>query len=261
MDLVELEKQNIQCRHPWETVRIKIIKEKIRSLLKDELEENRTINVLDVGSGDAYLIDQLASTFPNLTFLGIDIFYDEKIIETLYKQIENPKNVRLYSDWGNSELKKKSIDLVLFLDVLEHVPDDLRVMQDVTKLTSDPFKFIITVPAFQFLFANHDKFLQHYRRYNNKQLRALVNKANWNEIQSGYFYTSFLIPRFFIMLSEKILKPKEEAKGISTWNKSKGVTSFIEAILWIDYKLCTALLKIGIRLPGLSNFITGKREK
>lgn len=259
MDLVELEKQNITNRHPWETVRIRIVADKIAAILKNELAEKKEINILDVGSGDAYVIDQLANMFPQFRFHGIDIFYNEQRIEQVYSNLENREEIKLFSEWENPELANTKIDLVLFLDVLEHIEDDIAVMKDVNRLIPNDFKFIITVPAYQFLFASHDTFLVHYRRYNNALLKKNVSAAGWQEIKMGYFYTVLVLPRLLIKIKEKIIKPKKEAKGISQWTKPKWVTKLVEQIFWTDYKIGSFMQRIGIKLPGLSNYFLGKR--
>lgn len=259
MDLVELKKQNITARHPWETVRIRVVADKIATILKDELEAGQEINVLDVGSGDAYVIDQLVDIFPQLNFHGVDIFYDDELMKKIHGQLKNKNDIKLFSDWKNPELVSTKIDLILFLDVLEHIEDDVAVLQNINTLLPNSFKFIITVPAFNFLFASHDKFLVHYRRYNNALLKKHVHQAGWQDISTGYFFAVLVLPRLLVKLKEKIIKPQEEAKGISTWNQPSWITKLVEGVFWADYKVCKALQKVGIKLPGLSNYMIGKR--
>lgn len=259
MDLVELKKENISERHPWETIRIKIVADKISDFLSQELLQNKVINVLDVGSGDAYVIDQLASQFPQLRFHGIDIFYNEELLTKVRSRLSHPNDITLFSDWKDPELVTTKIDLVLFLDVLEHIEDDIAMMKNVSELLPYDFKFIITVPAFQFLFASHDEFLVHYRRYSNKLLKKHIDQAGWQEVQSGYFYSSLVLPRLLIKIKEFFFKPTKEADGISEWTHSPWITKLVSSVFWFDYKMGKAARSIGIKIPGLSNYMIGKR--
>jgi 2-polyprenyl-3-methyl-5-hydroxy-6-metoxy-1,4-benzoquinol methylase len=260
MDLVELAKQNITSRHPWETVRIKIVGKKIEQLLKKLGKLNQPITILDVGSGDAYVIDQLANRFKNANFVAVDTYYNEDIINTLKGGFINKDRIELFSTWESFAERNIPIDLVLLLDVIEHVPDDIEFMQDINKFVKNEFHFIITVPAFQSLFTQHDYFLKHYRRYNNALLKKNVRAAQWTPLDTGYFYMIALIMRSLGKLKEMVSKNKVSDKGISEWNKSNEFTHFVEGVLWFDYNISTMFRTIGIKLPGLSNYTVGKRK-
>lgn len=260
MDLVELAKQNIISRHPWETVRIKIVAEKISKLLRNELKQKSEITVLDVGSGDAYVIDQLATQFKNINFVAVDTYYDEETILKLKEGFVNKDRIELFGSWEDFGSSNFNIDLVLLLDVIEHVPDDIDFMKMIGSALKEPFHFIITVPAFQKLFTQHDVFLKHFRRYHNKMLHNNVSQAGWTPDEVGYFYIIALIMRTIGKLKEKIFGAKVSDKGISEWKKSAGVTKLANTVLWLDYKFSSLLRLIGIKLPGLSNYCIGHRK-
>ena len=56
-------------------------------------------------------------------------------------------------------------DLVLAMDVIEHVEDDAALISAYCDLAPRGTRFIISVPAFNFLWSAHDIFLEHHRRY------------------------------------------------------------------------------------------------
>jgi SAM-dependent methyltransferase len=57
-------------------------------------------------------------------------------------------------------------DIDVALDVLEHIEDDKKAIEQIYRVLSPKGIFIFTVPAFQFLFSSHDRFLEYKRRYN-----------------------------------------------------------------------------------------------
>jgi len=260
MDLVELAKQNTNLRHPWETTRINIVAEKIESLLVKLGKKSEKATILDVGSGDAYVIDQLAARFKNVNFVAVDTYYSADIITTLQKGFTNGDKIKLYNDWELFATQNHHVDIILLLDVIEHVPDDIAFLKEIGGYVKSPFHFIITVPAFQSLFTKHDAFLKHYRRYDNTLLKKNVSEAGWSHMQVGYFYIIALVTRSLGKLKEMTLGANVSDKGISEWKKSKGFTGFVNSILWMDYKFSSILRKIGVKLPGLSNYCIGKRE-
>ena len=75
MDLIEL--ANVDNRHPWETSRKAIVKKLISSLKISE------INFLDVGSGDAYVANELTKDFDRSRVSCVDIEYTPDIINQI----------------------------------------------------------------------------------------------------------------------------------------------------------------------------------
>lgn len=245
MDLVELSSYQT-TRHPWETARLHIIKEFISSLPV-------TINqILDVGSGDAFLANNLSAINNTCKVHCVDIEYTQLIMETIHNQFENNR-LHLYNSLVS--VAQPDFDLVTLLDVIEHVPDDEAFLKKI--INQDYIKsgthFIVTVPAFQSLFAQHDVLLKHYRRYNRNTLRESLETSGLTVLSSGYFFSSLVPPRITQLLTEK-LKKKDTAdlKNLGNWNHGTFFTSLVKSILIADYAFAKALKKIGIHLPGLS---------
>jgi 2-polyprenyl-3-methyl-5-hydroxy-6-metoxy-1,4-benzoquinol methylase len=101
--------------------------------------------------------------------------------------------------------------MFLMLDVLEHIKEPVSFLKDLKKniSLSPDSHVIITVPAFQFLFSKHDRFLGHYRRYTEKMLTEQLAEAGFALVESGYFFTSLLLPRALGVLVEKMLRKKQ----------------------------------------------------
>lgn len=85
-----------------------------------------------------------------------------------------------YEDLGNGRkisyvrsVEESGADLVLLMDVLEHVDDDVALLQEYWDKAAPGTVFVITVPAFKFLWSAHDDYLDHRRRYT----RALLAKT------------------------------------------------------------------------------------
>ena len=79
--------------------------------------------------------------------------------------------------------------LVVLMDVLEHLDDDLAMLQSVkAACVGEHNHFFITVPAFQSLWSGHDVFLGHYRRYRISMLRRVLERAGFRRIRNYYLY-------------------------------------------------------------------------
>lgn len=80
-------------------------------------------------------------------------------------------------------------DLIVLLDVLEHVEEDgLSLVQLYKKLKPGGY-LLITVPAFPALWSAHDDAHHHKRRYTLKTLAPIVREAHYNIIFHSYMNT------------------------------------------------------------------------
>ena len=83
-------------------------------------------------------------------------------------------------------------DVACALDVVEHLEDDVGALQWMARLLRPGGVLVVTVPAYQWLFSDHDRALQHYRRYTRARLLAALPKE-LEPVTSGYF-THFAFP-------------------------------------------------------------------
>ena len=200
MDITELKrnKDPRAGRHPWEKARAGFIS----FLLKRFQSGNDTL--LDLGSGDAYLLSRLSVKNEYRQFLAVDTAYTPGLINEL-KKIPANRSIRFYAGLEEIPLQT-SAGTCLLLDVLEHCADDLAVLNDAagSRLTTPGARFFITVPAFQSLFSKHDKLLQHHRRYSRRTLCRLCRQAGLEPIATGYFFFSLLPARALQLLAEKL---------------------------------------------------------
>jgi SAM-dependent methyltransferase len=84
-------------------------------------------------------------------------------------------------------------DIILILDVLEHLDDDLAALLALHSKLKPGGWLLVTVPAYQFLWSQHDEINHHKRRYVLKNLQQVVIKAGYTVHYSTYF-NFFLFP-------------------------------------------------------------------
>ncbi len=118
MDLVEVDFE-IPNRHPWELARLKVI----QCILKGHV--TKISSILDVGSGDAFVANELTKKFKNSNAYCVDIEYTNEIKRTIKEKFDN-KRLELFNSL--EEINEESIDMVTLLDVIEHVPDDVSLI-------------------------------------------------------------------------------------------------------------------------------------
>jgi SAM-dependent methyltransferase len=84
-------------------------------------------------------------------------------------------------------------DLLLLMDVLEHVDDDVALLREYAERAPAGARFLITVPAFPWMWSGHDVFLEHRRRYTLPQTEQVVARAGLHVVHGCYYY-GFLLP-------------------------------------------------------------------
>ena len=140
-------------RHPWELARARFF----RRLLRDHADLAAAGRVLDVGAGDGWFAHELAPDLgPATEIVCWDVNYRSEDLTT-------PPGERIVRTASSPE---GLFDVVLLLDVIEHVEHDE---------TSWPTRWcrslapggtaVVSVPAYPRLFSDHDRMLEHHRRY------------------------------------------------------------------------------------------------
>ena len=242
MDL--LETQEGARRHPWELSRARAVEAIVRR------HADAAGAILDWGCGDAFtgrfLLDRLGAE----SLVGLDPHLTE---EQRRAFAGGDRRVTLVS--RNDELPGRRFDLVLCCDVIEHVSDDVGLLETVRgSFLAENGRLIVTAPAFQALFSAHDVALKHHRRYSLDELERVLGTAGFEVLGSGYLFGSLLPVRALGKLFERRRRSErsDDSIGLGRWRGGAVTTRTAEALLSTDNKLLLTLAALGIKLPGLS---------
>jgi len=255
MDIKELQVsdgKSTKQNHPWEYARSKVI----FSILKNYLKRGERGTALDVGCGDVFFLTRFADKYPNFELIAVDTAFDQEIISKI--TAKNSKyNIRFFNDIQNVR-SSRGASVVFLLDVIEHIEDDIRFLKELSSQAyiSPETIIVITVPAFNSLYCNHDKWLGHYRRYSHSLLKQHIESAELSYIEGGYFFTSLLFPRYIQKIIEKLKKSSDiRNQGIGNY-KGGAVLSFLyENFLLLDFYFLKIFRFLGIKIPGLSTYV------
>jgi len=244
VDLIEANSDNT-FRHPWELSRAHCI----LNILKNQ----KNLSFADIGAGDLFFSNVLKKSL-NTSVSAVDVNFDENI-KTRGLKVDG---ISLFNDL--EKLSNNSVDCVILMDVLEHVEDDLSFLQKTLMKTSK--NVLITVPAFQFLFSEHDRALKHFRRYNKAQLRHIANQCNLEISECFYFYFSLWFVRMLSKYLFSFTSTHSHKANVENWKFSdhSPITWIIKKILNFDFFIGRTLSRLGISIPGLSLCLIGKRK-
>lgn len=106
-----------------------------------------------------------------------------------------------------------TFDVITALDVVEHVEDDCGALREVRRLLRADGRFILTVPAFQWLWSEHDEALGHYRRYSKTALIRTLVCAGLEPLFISFAICLPIIPTAALRLLQRFARsPRRDAK-------------------------------------------------
>ena len=141
------------------------------------------VSLLDVGAGVGFYARAMLRDTALAQATCVDPGYQADHDETV---ADKPLLFRRHIDTTDA-------DLVLMMDVLEHVPNDVDMVVDYVARARPGTHFIITVPTFMWLWSGHDVFLEHYRRYSLRQIEHAL-RAGGLRIERGCYFYGALLP-------------------------------------------------------------------
>ena len=148
--------------------------------------------ILEVGCSSGFMLRFLREHFPDELVIGADY------VSTPLRKIaaSDPGLPLLQFDLASCPLPDNSLDVVVLLNVLEHIEKDTDAVRHVWRILKPGGVAIIEVPAGPQLYDIFDKQLLHCRRYAMRGLCALLTGAGF-EIAARSHLGFFVYPAFW----------------------------------------------------------------
>jgi SAM-dependent methyltransferase len=228
------EMRRLEDRHWWFVGKRLIV----AALLGDALARPGA-RVLDVGCGTGGVLAGLGS--------GVRPFgVDQSTLALAHCRARGLTAVA--SSAGALPFAAGSFDVVMLLDVLEHFADEHRLLAEVRRLVRAGGRVLVSVPAFQFLWSQHDVVLQHVRRYRADQLRRVLEQGRFSIERLTYTNAVAFPPA---VLVRGVLQRLSLLAGGGTDFREHG--ALVNDSLVGAYRLEARALAAGLRVPvGLS---------
>jgi len=214
-------------------------KQIIISTLQNQLKDKTNLKILDVGCGTG-------GTTSSLTKFGTTYGTD---FSTKALQFSNKRGLNVLKS-GVYELPfiSETFDIITIFDTLEHIKDDLLVLKELKRILKNDGLIFLTVPAYQFLWSDHDVSLSHYRRYNAKKLSIVVERAGLKKVRISYMIT-ILFPALAIFRLVSKLKKSNPNPTPSLIRVPKYVNKFLKKVLSLENKILQKInLPFGLSL-------------
>jgi len=161
----------------------------------------RAPRILDLGCGPGNLLDDLA---PYGDTFGTDFSQDA------LRFCAGRGFRRMFrSNFQVLPLRDRSFDLITCIDVLEHLSDDRRAIQELVRILRPGGVLVVSVPAFMFLWGDHDTMYGHHRRYTTGEVRERLEAAGLQVHKVSYFQPLFMLPLLLYRSLKKFIGSRD----------------------------------------------------
>jgi ubiquinone/menaquinone biosynthesis C-methylase UbiE len=89
-------------------------------------------------------------------------------------------------------------DVLVSLEVIEHLDSDLTALREYRRVLRPGGTMLVTVPAYESLWGDHDDWAGHRRRYGAGQLARAVGRCGFEVTRSSYYFSFLVVPAFLV---------------------------------------------------------------
>ncbi len=247
-DLTALHEAEAGAQHPIDVASRRLALRSIRAHTLQSVEV-----VLDVGCSSGFFIEEVLRGWPDAVMIGADF-----MAAPLLKLAQRVPGVPLLQfDLRHCPLPGASVDIVVALNVLEHIDEDDRALREIHRILKPRGLAYIEVPAGPHLHDVYDEVLQHHRRYRLAELLGRTRQAGFQPLIATHLGAS-LYPAFWWTKrrNQRLGSLTEEAKRqrVATQMRATAHSGLMRAVLavelalgrWLRYPLgirCVVLLR------------------
>ena len=179
--------------------------------------------VAEIGPGNGIFFDK----YKNI--VGEVDLYEPSI--NFLKNLESKKKDNTKIINSNFIEKPNYYDTVLYLDVFEHIEDDSLELEKAYESLKKNGCLIINVPAFEHLYSQFDKDINHFRRYSKSSLLKLTNNFDFSKVDFKY-YDSIGYMLSLASKNSKLDYKKNFSIKIKVWDKLINLSRLIDLIIF-----------------------------
>jgi len=127
----------------------------------------------EVGAGSGTFTKRIAERVDTLVALEPDYNSFELLTSEFSRQSDRVRTIHAGAE-ALVDITENSLDSVVLVNVLEHLENHKKVMQELARIVKPGGHIIIWVPASELLYSPFDLAVGHFRRYSKLELKALA---------------------------------------------------------------------------------------
>jgi 2-polyprenyl-3-methyl-5-hydroxy-6-metoxy-1,4-benzoquinol methylase len=140
------------------------------------------------------------------------------------------------------------------MDVIEHVQNHVDLIAEYAAKVRPGTQFVITVPAFMWLWSDHDVFLEHYRRYTLPGIERTLRAGGLRIERGCYFYAALLPLAAAQRITGRVLRGGHYAPR----SQMRDYGALLNALLWTICRMELVVFEFN-RVAGLTAFVRASK--
>ncbi|HVT33544.1 MAG TPA: class I SAM-dependent methyltransferase [Rhodanobacteraceae bacterium] len=205
---------------------------------------------LEIGCGTGYVLDRLHRAFPALTLHGTEL-YDEGLAYA-HERLGDAAALT-QADATNLQFRAE-FDAVGAFDVIEHIEDDRRVLENVHAALRPGGGLLVTVPQHPWLWSDTDIAACHVRRYTRAELREKLAAAGFDVLRITSF-VSLLLPAMLLA------RRRRDRKGMDEVEAELALPALLDAIGYATLRAESLAIRCGIDWPAGGSLLAVARKR
>ena len=225
-------------RHWWHRSRQRLVAHHL-----DRLDLGQRARILDVGCGTG-------GTTRFLLGYGSVVGLDRSEHSLAHARKKAPQAMLVQGDANQlgQLFAPGSFDLITFFNVLYHrwMEDDQSILSDAARLLAPGGHLLLTEPAFQILWREHDRLDMGKRRYRMRDFTLFFDTAGLESV-TGQYFNALAVPACLTLAALDPLKPLRRDTSAQSGEMAVPGEGINKALYWY-MGLETSLLRM-FRLP------------
>ncbi len=206
---------------------------------------------MEIGCGTGFVLQGISGGLPKISLVGSEIYSEgiafaaERIAGGKFMQMD-ARQIPFVAEF----------DAIGAFDVIEHIEEDVAVLQQMCRALKHGGMLLLTVPQHRWLWGSVDEYSCHIRRYTARELHDKVTLAGFTIVRSTSFVTS-LLPS--LLISRLLQRGKSESFVPQTESRIHPILNrifegFLRLELW--------LIRMGVSFPvGGSRLIVAAKNE
>jgi len=193
--------------------------------------------ILEVGSGLSPVMAASAKViYSDLSYTALN-----------YLKRTHQKGFFVVADATALPFKPAAFSHAICSEVLEHVEDDQRALNEMGRVLKPSGGLNLTFPHRKFYFTSDDRFVNHYRRYENHEMLQRLETAGFEPVEIKKILgplekiTMSTVVFCFSMLPKKKRIKRTDPVGFKSKNILEALFKYVNrlymGIVWLDAKL------------------------
>lgn len=155
----------------------------LKNYLYNYLLRKRSINKVLTGESAGWTLEAGSGLTPIITTTDRIVYSELSFLALKTLRQIHPRGRHVVADATCLPFKTESFSRIVCSEVLEHIPEDQRAIEELARMVAPDGDVVITFPHRKCYFTFDDYFVKHFRRYELEEMIGLLQDAGLHPVK------------------------------------------------------------------------------